>query len=143
MAKSKGTKRVVWVDWTVRIFGRKLSGRGQFNADRFLDYKESPVGTEAFEYGLNHIAGVIKGMLAKGGELSTDELRVLNENKRLLNKDNLKAWIPEAGPRDIPRGRAPKSPDASRGHKGDSLASTTSKKKGKSSKISPDQEKLF
>lgn len=140
MAKSKGTKKVVWSYWTVQIFGRDLSGRGQFNAERMRDYERSPKDSEEFKNALGHIASVIKGQIANSGKLTACELRALEENKRLITKDNLELGNPKSGPKEIPRGRAPKEPEAQATPSSQAL---TRRRGSKAPKVSPDQQQLF
>ena len=102
MAKKRGTKQIVWCNWSVNIAGRTFSGRGQFNAKAFRDYTSTNVDKR--EIALGHIASVIKGELKKRGDIPRN-------STPHLERQHIKIWDPSVGPKEISRGRStPKEP---------------------------------
>ncbi len=134
MAKSKGTKRVVWCNWSANVAGRCFSGRDQFSADAYQNYLSHD--SARIEKGLGHIASVIKGSLKKHGKIPKD-------SKVQLGYDQIRIWNPVAGPKEIPRGRSSKSLECTQRQPDATRVSSKPKKKGGVSKISPNQQKLF
>lgn len=131
MAKSKGTKKVVWCNWSANVAGRSFSGRDQFSAAAYQNYVSSDA--VRIEKGLGHIASVIKGSLKKQGKIPKN-------SKIQLGYDQVKLWYPVAGPKEIPRGRAPKNPEA---EATPSSQAPTRRRGSKAPKVSPDQQQLF
>ena len=131
MAKSKGTKRVVWCNWSANVAGRSFSGRDQFSAVAYQNYVSGdPI---LIEKGLGHIASVIKGSLKKQGKIPKD-------SKVQLGYEQIKLWNPVAGPKEIPRGRATKKPASP---PAPTIEAPTPRRGLKAPKVSPDQQQLF